>query len=56
MRSDLEKVAEVKQVEPHLPSRTCQIVLKDKSYDIKSKLEELAKSNSHLDGWSIKEG
>jgi hypothetical protein len=54
VRSDLQKIPEVARVETDLDSRTCQIVLKDKEYNIKSKLDELAKDNEHLEGWSIK--
>lgn len=54
MRVALENIPEVKQVQTDLDSRTCQVVLKDKDYDIKPKLDELAKDNEHLAGWSIK--
>lgn len=53
MRSDLAKVPEIKEVATDLPSNTCQVVLKDKDFDLKSKLNELAKENDHLAGWSI---
>ena len=56
MRSDLAKIPEVKEVQTDLPSQTCQVVLKDKEFDLKSKLDELAKENDHLAGWSIAGG
>ena len=56
MRSDLAKIPEVKEVQTDLETQTCQVVLKNKDYDIKSKLDELAKENDHLAGWSIQGG
>lgn len=55
MRSDLEKVPEVKEVQTDLDSQTAQVLLKDKDFDIKAKLDELAKSNDHLANWSFKD-
>lgn len=56
MRSDLAKIPEVKEVRTDIESQTAQVLLKDKDFDIKAKLDELAKSNDHLADWSIKEG
>jgi hypothetical protein len=55
VRNDLAKIPEVKDVRTDLGTKTCQILLKDKDFDIKAKLEELAKTNDHLEGWSFKE-
>ena len=55
MRSDLAKVPEVKEVRTDLETKTAQILLKDKDFDIKAKLDELAESNDHLENWSFKE-
>jgi hypothetical protein len=55
VRSDLAKIPQVKEVRTDIATRTCLILLKDKDFDIKTKLDELAKSNDHLAGWKFQE-
>jgi len=46
----------VSNIETDVPSNICKFYVADEKLDVKAKLEELAKTNSHIEGWSFAEG
>lgn len=53
MRSDLANVEGVSDVQTDIKKRSCQFKLANKDLDLKAKLEELARSNDHIQGFEI---
>jgi len=52
----LEKVPGVSNIETDVPTNTCKFYLADDKLDVKAKLDALAQTNSHIEGWSFAEG
>lgn len=46
----------VSNIETDIATNICKFYLKDDNLDVKAKLDELAKDNSHIEGWSFAEG
>ena len=55
MRGDLVKVKGVSDIQTDIPARICKFKLANSELDIKAKLAELSKTNSHIRGWKIVE-
>ncbi|HVC92897.1 MAG TPA: hypothetical protein VND64_04355 [Pirellulales bacterium] len=55
MRSDLQNVAGITDIETDIGARLCKFKLKDENLDLAGKLSELAETNSHMSGWSLVE-
>jgi hypothetical protein len=55
VRSDLQKVTGITDIETDIGARLCKFKLKDENFDLASKLTELAENNSHMTGWSLVE-
>jgi hypothetical protein len=55
VRSDLQKVAGITDIETDIGARLCKFKLKDANLDVTGKLSELAATNSHMTGWSLVE-
>jgi len=53
VRSALTKVEGITDLKTDVPSRLCSFKVTDENLDIKAKLKELAKNNSHIKGYSI---
>lgn len=53
VRGDLEKIDGVTDIQTDIDGRTCSFKLTKPDVDYKAKLEEFAKSNSHLAGYEI---
>lgn len=51
MRSGLESVDGISNIQTDVPSRTCTFELDDETIDITAKLNELADTNEHIAGW-----
>ena len=56
MRSDLQKIEGISDIETNIQTRVCKFKLANVQLDLKAKLGELAKTNSHIQGWSIVSG
>ncbi len=52
MRSALSKVDGVSDIKTNVGSRLCTFKLASKDMDIEAKLDELARTNTHIAGWS----
>jgi len=52
----LTEVGGVSNIETDIPTNICKFYLADEKLDVKAKLDELAKDNSHIEGWSFAEG
>jgi len=52
VRSDLKKIKGISGIRTDIPNRTCQFRLSDTEIDLAAKLNEFARTNSHLAGWS----
>jgi hypothetical protein len=46
----------VSNIETDVPTNTCKFYLADDKLDLKAKLDEFAKTNDHIAGWSMAEG
>ena len=46
----------VSNIETDIESNICKFYVADEKLDVKAKLDELAKDNSHIEGWSFAEG
>ena len=55
MRGDLAKVKGVSDIQTDIPGRVCKFKLANSDLDIKAKLAELSKTNSHIRGWKMVE-
>lgn len=53
MRGDLAKVSGVTEIETDIKTTICKFKLDDPKLDIKAKLDELAKTNDHIAGWTF---
>ncbi|MBM3997950.1 MAG: hypothetical protein FJ297_00160 [Planctomycetes bacterium] len=53
MRSALEKVPEITDIQTDLGTQICSFKLADAKFEIKGKLTELAGNNEHFAGWSM---
>ncbi|MCG8585831.1 MAG: hypothetical protein MI757_14080 [Pirellulales bacterium] len=51
----MKKAGVFADIKTDVPGRTCQFKVTKANYDYKAKLKELAKTNKHLKGFSIKE-
>jgi hypothetical protein len=56
VRSDLQKIVGISRIETDISARICKFHLSNADFDLAAKLSELAKTNSHLAGWSMIEG
>jgi hypothetical protein len=52
VRSDLQKIQGVSGIRTDIANRTCQFRLSNTEIDLAASLNEFAKTNSHLAGWS----
>jgi hypothetical protein len=46
----------VSNIETDIATNICKFYLVDDKLDVKAKLDELAKTNDHIAGWSMAEG
>ena len=46
----------VSNIETDIETHVCKFYLADKKLDVKAKLDEFAKTNDHIAGWSFAEG
>ena len=53
MRSDLQTVPGLTSLTTDVPTRTATFQLDNKDLDLKAKLDEFAKDNEHIRGWSL---
>lgn len=53
MRSDLEQITGVSDIDTNTDTQVCTFKLADKSVDIQAKLAELSKTNDHIAGFQI---
>lgn len=53
MRSDLAKIDGITDIRTDTSKQVCSFVLTKPDVDYKSKLDEFAKTNSHLEDYSI---
>jgi hypothetical protein len=51
----LKTVDGISDIQTDISNNLCTFKLKDKDLDIKAKLTEFAKTNTHIAGWSIVE-
>ena len=56
VEGDLVKVPGVSNIETDFEHNACKFYVADEKLDVKAKLEELAKTNSHIEGWEFAEG
>ena len=56
VEGDLVKVPGISNIETDFEHNACKFYVADEKLDVKAKLEELAKSNSHIEGWSFTDG
>ena len=52
MRSDLQKLTGISDIKTDIESNVCEFTLTNRELDLAAKLDEFAKTNSHLAGWS----
>jgi hypothetical protein len=53
VRSDLQKLKGVSNIKTDIASNVCEFMLDDAELDLEAKLNEFAKTNSHIAGWSL---
>jgi hypothetical protein len=53
VRGDLEKIAGVADIITNVDGRECTFTVSDPDSDYSAKIAEFAKSNEHLDNYSI---
>ena len=53
MRSDLTKIDGISEIKTDHENQVCSFRVTDPTLDYKAKLDEYAKTNSHLKGFSI---
>ena len=53
MRSALQKIEGVSDIETNIGTHICKFKLSNTELDLVAKLGELAKTNSHIAGWSV---
>ena len=53
MRSDLQKIAGVSDIETDFRTRICKFNFSIDKTALLAKLDEFAKTNSHISGWSV---
>ncbi|HEV3022041.1 MAG TPA: hypothetical protein VGX76_06225 [Pirellulales bacterium] len=51
----MQTVAGITDIQTDIGARLCKFKLKDEELDLSAKLSELAKTNSHMSGWSLVE-
>ena len=56
VEGDLVKVPGVSNIEFDIGSNNCKFYVADEKLDVKEKLDELAKTNSHIEDWSFADG
>ena len=56
VEGDLVKLPGVSNVETDFEQNACKFYVADEKLDVKGKLDELAKTNNHMEGWSFAEG
>ena len=52
VRGAMDKVSEVTNLKTDIKGRACNFRVPN-DYDIESRLTEIAKSNSHVEGWEL---
>jgi hypothetical protein len=55
VRSDLQKIKGVYQIETDTKTNICKFSLANDEVDLKAKLDQFAKTNKHLAKWSFVE-
>jgi len=56
VRNALADVESVENIETDTSTQICKFSVDLDKVDIASKLEELGKTNEHIEGWSVSEG
>ena len=55
MRSDLQKLQGISEIKTDIPSRSATFKIAQNQADLKTKLDEFAKTNEHMKDWSFAE-